>query len=273
MSIIIRATIGVVAFLTAQAGMADAVQDGIVRSDISTAIANNLDSRVRVFAYTPDVVYTLPVTVGMHTNIQMGEDEWIIDKPKLGESIRWRVTGNEKNLYIKALKEDATTSFTVVTDKRTYQFELVSTKKGEDRIQKASFIYPDEDERMQVAERIRVDRSAQMQKGDTAQKREQELSPIPINAKDLSFFRIDGPQEFQRMTIFDDGIATTVRMPPGMQDLPIFFIEDADKKLMPVNYTVIDRKKSDNRDVIRIERTSPIWVLRLGKTEIRAVRD
>ena len=71
---------------------------------ISVPMPGNLDSRIVTFAYTPDVVYQLPITVGMHTHILLGEDEELIESPRIGEKVRWRVEGNEKNIYIKALQ-------------------------------------------------------------------------------------------------------------------------------------------------------------------------
>ena len=43
--------------------------------ELAIPMPGNLDSRIRTYAYTPDVVYTLYVTVGMHTHIQLGGDE------------------------------------------------------------------------------------------------------------------------------------------------------------------------------------------------------
>ncbi len=246
---------------------------GQVRPDISAPVPGDLDSRVRTYAYSPDVVYTLQVTVGMHTHVQLGADEELIEKPKLGETIQWRISGNEKNLYIKALKEDTMTSLTLVTSKRTYQFELVSTKKSSERIQKAYFSYPDDDERVQFEGRARADRTNALQASEARRLKEQELTAKPLEAAAISIYKIEGSDDFKRMHVFDDGRATWVRMPPGSQDLPVVFMIGDDKKLMPVNYTVLDRESSSDRDVIKIERTAPRWLLKLGKIEIRVTKD
>lgn len=241
---------------------------------LSVAVPGGLDSRVRVFAYSPDVVYTLQVTVGMHTHIPLGADEELIEKPKLGEVIQWRVSGNEKNLYIKALKSDTTTSMTLVTDKRVYQFELVATTKAAERIQKAYFVYPDDEERMAFTQQVRADKASASSAAEEGRKREQELSAEPINPSNLSFYRVEGKKEYERMYAYDDGRHTWMRMPPGIQDLPAVFMVGDDGKLMPVNYTVSDRKGKDDRDVIKIERTSPKWLLKIGKAvEVKVIKE
>lgn len=246
---------------------------GQSRPDISAPVPGDLDSRVRTYAYSPDVVYTLQVTVGMHTHVQLGADEELIEKPKLGETIQWRISGNEKNLYIKALKDDTLTSLTLVTSKRTYQFELVSTKKSSERIQKAYFSYPDDDERVLMDARSRQEKTTVAQAAESRRLKEQELTPKPLEPGSISIYKIEGPDDFKRMHVFDDGRSTWVRMPPGSQDLPVVFMVGDDKKLMPVNYTVIDRESATDRDVIKIERTAPRWILKLGKIEIRVSKD
>ena len=261
----------VVTALLAASGLATAQA---LSSNLSVAVPGGLDPRIRVYAFSPDVVYTLPVTVGMHTHIPLGADEELIEKPKLGETIQWRVTGNEKNLYIKALKADTSTSMSLVTDKRVYQFELVATAKAEDRIQKAYFSYPDEEERFALNLQNRIHRTTASVKSDDAHRREQELSPQPVSMGSLSFYRIEGNKDYERMHVFDDGRLTTIRLPPGIQDLPAVFMVGDDNKLMPVNYTVADRKGKDDRDVILIERTSPRWLLKIGKAvEVKLTKE
>jgi type IV secretion system protein TrbG len=243
-------------------------------SGFSVAVPGGLDSRIRVYAYSPDVVYMLPVTVGMHTHIPLGVDEELIEKPKLGETIQWRVTGNQNNLYIKALKADTSTSMSLVTDKRIYQFELVATSKASERIQKAYFSYPDDEERFAINSQNRIEKANAASRSESAQRREQELAPQPVSMSSLSFYRIEGHKDYERMHVFDDGQLTTMRLPPGVQDLPAVFMVGEDNKLMPVNYTVADRKGKDDRDVILVERTSPRWLLKIGKSvEVKLTKE
>lgn len=241
---------------------------------LSVAVPGGLDSRVRVFAYSPDVVYTLPVTVGMHTHIPLGADEELIEKPKLGELVQWRVSGNERNLYVKALQSNIKTSMTLITDKRVYQFELVSTTAESQRIQKAYFVYPDDEDRMTLAQQSRVDRASALIAAEDSRKKDQELAAEPIDARRLNFYRVEGTKEYERMYAYDDGRHTWMRMPPGIQDLPAVFMVGEDNKLMPVNYTVADRKDKNDRDVIKIERTSPKWLLKIGKAvEVKVTKE
>lgn len=240
---------------------------------LSVAVPGGLDSRVRIFAYSPDVVYTLPVTVGMHTHVPLGPDEELVEKPKMGETIQWRVSGNQNNIYIKALKADVSTSMTLVTDKRVYQFELVATTKSADRIQKAYFTYPDDDERVSLGQQARADKRAEAVAAEESRKKDQELSQ-PVSSKNLSFYRVEGTKEYERMYAYDDGRLTFMRLPPGIQDLPALFLVDSENKLVPINYTVADRKGHDDRDVLIVERTNPKWLLKIKKSvEVKLTKE
>ena len=112
----------------------------------------------------------------------------------------------------------------------------------------------------------RIEKMVAANKADETQKREQELAPLPSSVGELSFYKIEGNDEFKRMHVFDNGVQTTMRMPPGIQDLPAIFMVDADNKLMPINYRVADRKSNTDRDVLTIERTAPRWLLKIGKS-------
>lgn len=245
------------------------------RSNLVAALPGNLDSRVVTYAYTPDVVYGLNVTVGMHTHIVLGPDEDLIELPRLGDKIRWRVEGNEKNLYIKALAPDISTSLSLVTSKRVYQFELKATQRPNERVQKAIFSYPDDEEKIQL--RLQAASTAARAEAQSRAEavRSQNLSPNSIEPEDLRFLTVKASNPaFIGMHAYTDGIRTYVRMPPAIQDLPAVFMVEVNQRgketLMPVNYTVVDRKNARDRDVLIIDRIAPIWVLQIGeKAQVR----
>lgn len=248
-------------------------------SAVSVPTPGNLDSRIVTFAYTPDVVYRLPVTVGMHTHIALGADEELIEIPRIGDKVRWRIEGNEKNLYIKATVPDTATSLSLVTSKRIYQFELSATSKPVERVQKAVFSYPDDEE----AFALRNDRSSrevQLQAETAAVAiSSQNLADDTLDPSALQFYKVHTTDvDLQRLHAYTDGIKTWIRMPPGVQDLPAVFMVEANERgkesLMPVNYTVADRKSIRDRDVIIIDRVAPVWMLQIGKrVQVRVTKD
>lgn len=266
-------------FVAAALSLASIGASGQTVSSIAVPTPGNLDSRIVTFAYTPDVVFRLNVTVGMHTHIALAHDEELIEIPRIGDKVRWRVEGNEKNLYIKATVPDTVTSLSLVTDRRTYQFELRATSKPDERIQKAVFSYPDQEE----AVRIRTERKAQAdQARNEAEERvkaSHQLSDDTLDPSELAFYKVHSTDpELQRMHAYTDGVKTWIRMPPGIQDLPAVFMVETNERgkesLMPINYTVADRKSIRDRDVLIIDRVHPVWMLQIGKRmQVRVTKD
>lgn len=248
-------------------------------SSISAPVPGNLDSRIVTFAYTPDVVFKLPVTVGMHTHIQLGADEELVEVPRLGDKVRWRVEGNERNLYIKSTVPDTRTSLSLVTSRRTYQFELVATQKGDERVQQAAFSYPDVEESIRVSTRRDLEAARAASEAAMSKLRSQNLSAEPLDPSQLTFLKVATTNEqYSKMHAYTDGIKTWMRMPNGVQDLPAVFMVSANERgkesLMPVNYTVVDRKSIRDRDVIVIDRTAPVWMLQVGESvQIRVTQE
>lgn len=248
-------------------------------SSVTAPVPGNLDSRIVTYAYTPHVVYRLPVTVGMHTHLQLGSDEELIEYPIIADKVRWRVEGNEKNLFIKATVPDTRTTLSLITSKRTYQFELVATTSPEERVQLANFSYPDTEFELR-ASAMRAQESDRLAAEQAAAKlRSQNLSDEPFDPSQLKFLKVTSSNpEYARMHAYTDGVKTWMRMPNGVQDLPAVFMVTANERgkesLMPVNYTVVDRKSIRDRDVIVIERTSPVWMLQIGESvQVRVTQE
>jgi len=241
-------------------------------SPLSVAAPTNLDPRIRVFAYTPDVVYTLPVTVGMHTHIQLGSDEKLIEQPRLGETVQWRISGNAKQLYIKALAPNVRTSMTLVTDRRIYQFELASTSSPAERVQKAYFNYPD-DEQFVSLEPVGNSDGSQAMLTPPKFFKSQELSDTAMEPSQMRTYKVTSTDERMRQVVaFDNGIKTSFRLPEGVAELPVVFAVGTDEKLMPVNFTVKDRASPRDADVVMVDRVSERWVLKLGALQVNLMR-
>lgn len=271
-----RAATAFMVLISALAGSAVADTETAM---LSAPIRGSLDQRVVTYAYTPDVVFKVPVTVGMHTQIVLGDDEVLIEVPRIGDKVRWRVEGNEHNLYIKAVVPDISTSLSLVTNRRNYQFELRATTKANERIQKVSFNYPDDEEALKVSNQRRMDADRASAEAAVNRLKAQNLSAEPLDPSQLQFLKVTTTNaQYGRMHAYTDGVKTWMRMPDGAQDLPAVFMVTANERgkesLMPVNYTVVDRKKPIDRDVIVIDRTAPLWMLQIGQDiQVRVSKD
>lgn len=227
-------------------------------------IESPLDSRVRYYAYTPDMVFDLTIKSGdQHTHIKLDPDEVLLEKPKMGDTTQWRVTGNEKNLYIKALVPGLSTSLSLVTSKRVYQFQFKSSDSLRDTVQMVYFLYPDDEERF-VLQKRQSELSAKLADFAKAEKDKRTLLPsLGMDVANLTVYEVTGDMPFKIRTMFADDKFTYLEIPTNTQDLPAIFILNAENKAVPVNYSV-------NGGWIIIERVEPKFEMRLGPMRLVA---
>ena len=83
------------------------------------------DPRIQTVLYDPDQVVVLHVASGYELSVAFAADERI-ENVAVGDSGAWQVVPNKRgdHLFIKALDGGAATNMTVITDARSYQFEL-----------------------------------------------------------------------------------------------------------------------------------------------------
>ena len=125
---------------------------------------------------------------------------------------------------------------TVVTDKRTYLFDLVASPGHSDPFYVLSFEYPQEVEELQVA------------KAEPSGSEAEEPSPVELAAAndDLAVldpakfnwnWAMEGSSELLPQRIFDNGRATFLAWSPDAQ-LPVILMRDHEGNEGPVNYAV-----------------------------------
>jgi type IV secretion system protein VirB9 len=85
------------------------------------------DTRIKTLPYDPDKVVLLNAYIDYQTMIQFGADERIEDVA-IGNGENWQITPNKgaNLLFVKPLDRAARTNMTVVTDRRSYLFELAA---------------------------------------------------------------------------------------------------------------------------------------------------
>lgn len=83
------------------------------------------DPRIQTVVYDANQVVQLQVAAGYQLAIEFAPDERI-ENVAVGDSGSWQITPNRRgdHLFVKALQQGVTTNLTVVTDARSYAFEL-----------------------------------------------------------------------------------------------------------------------------------------------------
>jgi type IV secretion system protein VirB9 len=103
------------------------------------------DNRIRSLAYDPDQIVRILGKAGIQSTIEFAPDERI-ENVAVGDSAAWQITPNRRAslLFVKPLRAHSRTNMTVVTDRRTYMFDLVAGDKWTTPIYALKFSYPND---------------------------------------------------------------------------------------------------------------------------------
>ena len=103
------------------------------------------DTRIRTNIYNPNEVYLIILHYGFQSNIEFASGEEA-ETISLGDTYGWQITSLGRRLIIRPLEKNIRTNMTIITNKRTYQFDLVSkdAAKGYEKelVYVTKFYYP-----------------------------------------------------------------------------------------------------------------------------------
>lgn len=107
------------------------------------------DNRIKTYVYNENEVYNLLIHYGYQSNIEFGIGEEV-ETISVGDSYAWKINPIGRRLFIKPMEENIHTNMTVITNKRTYQFDIMS-RAADDKIDKelvyvVKFFYPDKND-------------------------------------------------------------------------------------------------------------------------------
>jgi len=210
------------------------------------------DSRLVEWLYDPMEVVRLEGRVKVQATIRFGEDE-NIENVAIGDSIAWQVTPNKRAnlLFVKPLTPTARTNMTVVTNKRTYLFDLVATPKARP-LYLLAFTYPEEPEDLETNDGAQLALGPNAIETQAASDPYAVVDPATINAAWVG----SGDVGLLPSDTYDDGEATYLTWPSGAA-VPAILVKDYEGTEGPVNFTV-------RGDTIVIDGTPAEIVLRLG---------
>ncbi len=105
----------------------------------------NIDSRIRTMVYNPNEIYTLNLKMGFQSIVEFSLDE-VVELISVGDPYPWKLTPIDRRLFIKPLQIGTKTNLTIITNKRTYYFDLQSDVTFSDQdfdvIHVVRFFYP-----------------------------------------------------------------------------------------------------------------------------------
>jgi type IV secretion system protein VirB9 len=217
------------------------------------------DSRLQTLVYDADAVVRIDGKVKVQTTIKFAPDE-IIENVAIGDSAAWQVQPNKAQtiLFVKPLEPAARTNMTVVTDKRTYLFDLVASPKAS-ALYVLQFRYPELEKAAEEA-RLAAAAEAEAQAALAAAAPQQSAAAAAAapDPAELNFaWATSGNPELLPSRTYDDGDAVFLTWPAGIP-IPAILITNDEGDEGPVNYTT-------RGDTVVVEGVPARIILRSGR--------
>jgi len=192
----------------------------------ATSATAAADSRVRTLEFVPDKIVQIIGKSGIQSTIEFGPDERI-ENVAVGDSSKWQITPNHRAsmLFVKPLAPRSRTNMTVVTDRRTYMFDLVAGDKWTTPLYALKFSYPNDPPPAPAKETQPIVAAAAPT-----------VAPAIMTADKLHFdWKSKGDGKLLPARVFDDG--QSVYLAWGHDTpLPAILTVSEDRKEGPVNY-------------------------------------
>ena len=221
------------------------------RTPISSPIGD-LDSRLRIVEFNAGEIYRLAGCMGFQTTVTLASNEHV-DTVSIGDSSAWQVTANKRGdlMFLKPTSAKAFTNLTVITDKRTYNFELRNAPEADCN-------------KGRVAYELRFHYPPETPTGTPVAGPKTPVDPnafLPPAEKRNTAYSYTGSADLVPLRVFDDGLSTYFRWSASAQT-PAVYALNSDNSESIVNY-------SARGDYLVVEQVARAYVLRRGN--LRAV--
>ena len=191
---------------------------------VLTSGAQAADNRIRTLAYDSNEIVRILGKPGIQSTIEFAPDERI-ENVAVGDSSKWQITPNRRAslLFVKPLAARSRTNMTVVTDRRTYMFDLVAGDQRSAAIYALKFSYPKD-------KAVEAPKPVQQAAAATPQQQ------AAMVAERLHFdWNRKGNTKLLPARVFDDGASVYLAWGKDTP-LPAILTQSEDRKEGPVNY-------------------------------------
>lgn len=197
------------------------------------------NAHIQTVDYRPEQVVWLEAAPGYQVTIELAPDEQV-ENVALGDSGAWQVTANRRGdrLFVKPVREGVSTNMLIITDTRTYNFQLS----------------PLSDPRPDTAWSIKFRYPAALSESPASASEEQVVGR----------YRVRGNAALRPSAIHDDGVHTYIEWPED-RALPAIYALDGRSQ-----ETLINGMMRDGRMVI--DSVQDRLVFRIDDRRAEAVR-
>jgi type IV secretion system protein VirB9 len=225
------------------------------------------DARIRTVTYTPNQVFRIYTAIGNPTLIQFEDDESVDEGESgkgmigIGDSTAWKVGPRGSNVMLKPAAKNPDTKLVIVTNKRTYAFEIVSVPKKSDisATLVMRFDYPDS--------RARAALAAGQKRAAVNERLEQIADRGQANTHRNVNYMMQGHTDIAPTFISDDGRFTFMRFDTS-RELPVAYKVLPDGKEALTNFHM----ESDTGTMV-VHETAAKFMLRYGSSVLALRND
>lgn len=211
------------------------------------------DSRIRTETYSSDKVYSIYAQVGRVVLVQLEEDEHLDGQATalgMGDAEAWTMGVRGNNIVFKPRTEHPITNMVVVSNKRTYAFDLKIATKKHSPTYIIRFNYPDSIKQRQATLNAKQNRAFDALR---------ESGVLHDNAMqhNMAYFG-KGNKDLAPTSIYDNGRFTFMTFDNG-RDMPAVYRVEADGSETLLNAHI------ENNTLV-IHEVNKKLILRLGRS-------
>jgi type IV secretion system protein TrbG len=223
---------------------------------------NGYVNAMQIYPWTEGALYRLYASPEKVSSIALQPGEELTDV-SAGDTVRWvvgdtasgRGTTRRVQILVKPTLPDLQTNLVILTDRRTYHLELISTQQT--YMASVSWTYP--------ADNL----IALHRQNNDASEAEDRVADHGIHLESLSFrYRVEGDDPpWRPVRVFDDGRKVYIEMPSGLSqgEAPPLFVAGSNGRPNLINYRVRGR-------YYIVDQLFGAAELRLGENPQRVVR-
>ncbi|MGE0754868.1 MAG: TrbG/VirB9 family P-type conjugative transfer protein [Alphaproteobacteria bacterium] len=226
------------------------------------------DSRIKMLPYDESDIYTITTKYGYQTSIVFDPHEEIYTI-SMGDRSLWQIIPSGNRLFIRPMDVDVITNMTIITSKRSYNFDLKSVEEESPNssiIYVAKFVYPEDMPQAMMSPydsqlgdlygEVPLEAPAEIAAEMPTQPATETTAPVtaapyvppmPIQPAAVALSGVEntrytyaGPDELAPLQVYDNGKSTYFKYRDITQPLPNAYIIDSDGQENPVGHYVKD---------------------------------
>ena len=200
-------------------------------------VYDSSDSRIKTLNYNDSSVYTISTKFGYQTSIvfERGEE---IETISVGDRSLWQIIPSGNRIFIRPMDENVITNMTVLTNKRSYQFDLkaLSIEKSDLPIYVARFAYDGDIIPSQKPAPV-ISKPVPVAVGQIPP----QMPAAPTETMNYNY-TFTGSDLFAPSQVFDDGKSTFIKYRDLKDNIPRSYMIMKDGQKVPAVYYLKDNQ-------------------------------